>query len=127
MASLNPPTSYGLISLFTISSGLRFESPAPAARTALPYDSMVSPLRGLLPMNAQRASLSAACLSRGVVVGDVKIRVSDRSPARSAPANAGGMESPASAVCSQTRVDVDPTISTVKRIGVWVYGLPRQW
>ena len=65
-------------------------------------------------------------LSRGVAVGEVNIRVSDRSPARSAPANAGGMESPASAVCSETRVDVEPTISTVKRIGVCVCGLPRR-
>src|SRR5919106_1426221 len=118
MASVNPPASYSLISLLTISSGLRFESPAPAERTPLPYDSIVSPFNGLPPTKDQRANLSAACLSRGVVVGEVKIRVSDNTPARSAPAKPGGIESPASTVCSQTRVEVDPTISTVKRIGI---------
>src|SRR5687768_17530325 len=108
------------MSVLTTSSGLRFDNPAPAERMALPYDSIVSPLSGLPPAKAQRASRSAACLSRDVVVGEVKTRVSERSPARRAPASVGGMESPASAVCSQTRVEVDPTMSTVKRIGAWV-------
>lgn len=46
--------------------------------------------------------------------------VSAKSPASSVPASAGGRESPASAVCSVTSVEVEPTVSTVKRIGVWV-------
>src|SRR5258706_11213346 len=116
-ANLNPLDSNDLISVLTTSSGLRLESPAPALSIALPYDSIVSPLSGLPPTNAQRAKRSAASLSRGVVVGDVRISGSAKSPARSAPAKLGGIESPTSAVCSETSVEVDPTTSTVKRIG----------
>src|SRR5207247_321720 len=39
---------------------------------------------------------------------------------RNSESKSACFESPVSIVCSQTRVDVDPTISTVKRIGVCV-------
>jgi hypothetical protein len=63
------------------------------------------------------------------VVGEVKMRVSERSPARSIPASAGGALNPASSIFSETSVLVLPTTSTVKRIGICVEGLSevKKW
>jgi hypothetical protein len=46
-----------------------------------------------------------------------ELKVSESKPAKSNPAIAGGALKPASSVCSETKVEVLPTVSTVNLIG----------
>ena len=62
-----------------------------------------------------------------VVVGDLSITVSERTPPRSSPAVFFSILAPFLLKSSATRVEVDPTGSQINGIGAWLWKLPILW
>ena len=120
------PTEYNLISPETISCGGRVLKPVPADSTFSAKDSISSSFQGEFGENAQRDSRLRASWSLFVVVGEIRFNVSEIIPAINNPAICAGGARPASTVRSVTSVEVLPTGSTVKRMGLLVGRFPRR-
>ena len=101
--------------------------PVPAPRIFSAYESNVSFDNMELVVNAQRDNLLIALWSRSVVVGEIRLSVSETIPAISNPAIFAGGAKPASTIFSVTSVEVLPTGSTENLIGALVGIFPNRW